>query len=49
LGADLIGARRAPLALICCVARATVHYHGDFDWPGVPIARRTFDRRVLAA
>jgi uncharacterized protein (TIGR02679 family) len=24
--------------------RTVVHYHGDFDWPGIGIARRTFDR-----
>jgi uncharacterized protein (TIGR02679 family) len=26
------------------LARATVHYHGDFDWPGIAIARRVFGR-----
>jgi uncharacterized protein (TIGR02679 family) len=26
------------------LARTTVHYHGDFDWPGIAIARRIFDR-----
>ena len=25
------------------LARTTVHYHGDFDWPGIAIARRIFD------
>jgi uncharacterized protein (TIGR02679 family) len=24
--------------------RAAVLYHGDFDWPGIAIARRIFDR-----
>ena len=24
--------------------RSVVHYHGDFDWPGIGIARRIFDR-----
>jgi len=24
--------------------RTVVHYHGDFDWPGIGIARRIFDR-----
>lgn len=24
--------------------RSIVHYHGDFDWPGIGIARRIFDR-----
>jgi uncharacterized protein (TIGR02679 family) len=24
--------------------RAVVRYHGDFDWPGIAIARRVFDR-----
>ena len=26
------------------LARAIVLYHGDFDWPGIAIARRVFDR-----
>ena len=26
------------------LARAVVLYHGDFDWPGIAIARRIFDR-----
>ncbi len=26
------------------LARAEVRYHGDFDWPGIAIARRVFDR-----
>jgi uncharacterized protein (TIGR02679 family) len=26
------------------LGRATVCYHGDFDWPGIAIARRIFDR-----
>jgi uncharacterized protein (TIGR02679 family) len=26
------------------LARTVVHYHGDFDWPGVSIARRIFER-----
>jgi len=26
------------------LARTVVHYHGDFDWPGIGIARRIFDR-----
>jgi uncharacterized protein (TIGR02679 family) len=26
------------------LARATVNYHGDFDWPGIAIAHRIFDR-----
>lgn len=26
------------------LARTTVRYHGDFDWPGIAIARRIFDR-----
>jgi uncharacterized protein (TIGR02679 family) len=24
--------------------RTVVHYHGDFDWPGIAIARRIFER-----
>jgi uncharacterized protein (TIGR02679 family) len=26
------------------LARTTVRYHGDFDWPGIAIARRIFER-----
>ena len=26
------------------LARTVVRYHGDFDWPGIVIARRIFDR-----
>src|SRR5690348_6522942 len=26
------------------LARTVVRYHGDFDWPGIAIARRIFDR-----
>ena len=26
------------------LARTVVLYHGDFDWPGIAIARRIFDR-----
>ena len=26
------------------LARTVVLYHGDFDWPGIAIARRVFDR-----
>jgi uncharacterized protein (TIGR02679 family) len=26
------------------LTRTTVRYHGDFDWPGIAIARRIFDR-----
>jgi uncharacterized protein (TIGR02679 family) len=26
------------------LGRAEVRYHGDFDWPGIAIARRIFDR-----
>jgi uncharacterized protein (TIGR02679 family) len=26
------------------LGRSTVRYHGDFDWPGIAIARRIFDR-----
>jgi len=26
------------------LARTVVLYHGDFDWPGIVIARRIFDR-----
>jgi uncharacterized protein (TIGR02679 family) len=27
---------------IALLARSTVRYHGDFDWPGIAIARRVF-------
>jgi uncharacterized protein (TIGR02679 family) len=26
------------------LARTTVRYHGDFDWPGIAIARRIIER-----
>jgi uncharacterized protein (TIGR02679 family) len=26
------------------LGRTVVHYHGDFDWPGITIAHRIFDR-----
>ena len=26
------------------LTRTAVHYHGDFDWPGIGIARRIFER-----
>ena len=26
------------------LARTVVLYHGDFDWPGIAIARRIFER-----
>jgi len=29
---------------VALLARTTVLYHGDFDWPGIAIARRVFDR-----
>jgi uncharacterized protein (TIGR02679 family) len=29
---------------IALLERAVVRYHGDFDWPGIAIARRIFDR-----
>jgi uncharacterized protein (TIGR02679 family) len=29
---------------ITLLGRVTVCYHGDFDWPGIAIARRIFDR-----
>jgi uncharacterized protein (TIGR02679 family) len=29
---------------IALLTRAAVRYHGDFDWPGIAIARRVFDR-----
>jgi uncharacterized protein (TIGR02679 family) len=32
------------MAGMALLARATVRYHGDFDWPGIAIARRIFDR-----
>ncbi|MBV9796282.1 MAG: DUF2399 domain-containing protein, partial [Actinobacteria bacterium] len=28
------------------LGRVTVRYHGDFDWPGVAIARRILERGV---
>jgi len=28
---------------IVLLARSTVRYHGDFDWPGIAIARRVFE------
>jgi uncharacterized protein (TIGR02679 family) len=29
------------------LGRADVRYHGDFDWPGIAIARRVFERGAL--
>jgi uncharacterized protein (TIGR02679 family) len=29
---------------VALLARTAVLYHGDFDWPGIAIARRVFDR-----
>jgi uncharacterized protein (TIGR02679 family) len=29
---------------VALLDRAAVRYHGDFDWPGIAIARRIFDR-----
>lgn len=31
---------------IALLGRAQVRYHGDFDWPGVAIARRIFARQA---
>jgi uncharacterized protein (TIGR02679 family) len=28
------------------LARTAVRYHGDFDWPGIAIARRIFERNA---
>jgi uncharacterized protein (TIGR02679 family) len=33
-----------PAAGMILLARTAVLYHGDFDWPGIAIARRIFDR-----
>jgi len=29
------------------LGRAVVRYHGDFDWPGIAIARRVFERGAV--